>query len=156
MIPAYVNSAILLVISGLHVYWAMGGNGGLRVSVPEQNGGRAFQPGRVATLVVALLFGAMALFFLYKIGHLSGLDPFVPKWLSRYGLWVLAVVFGLRAIGDFRYVGFTKQVRSTRFAQLDTYLYSPLCLLMSLNTGLVIRQLTTTTLSGSTMFNLLP
>ena len=80
----------------------------------------------------------MALFFLYKIGRFPGVEPFVPAWLSRYGLWLLAGVFLLRAIGDFRYVGFTKKVRATRFAQLDTRFYSPLCLLMSTNTLLVI------------------
>ncbi len=71
-------------------------------------------------------------------------DRFVPKWLSRYELWILASVFLLRAIGDFCYVGFAKKVRSTRFAQLDTRFYSPLCLFMSINTLLVIHQLATT------------
>lgn len=142
-IPAYSNSALLFAISGVHIYWSLGGHWGRRVSVPEQNGMRAFQPGRVATLVVAMLFGAMALFFLYKVGQLRVFDRFVPTWLSRYGLWILAGVFLLRAIGDFRYVGFTKKVRSTRFAKLDTHFYSPLCLFMSLNTWLVINPLAT-------------
>ena len=33
-----------------------------------------------------------------------------------------AVVFLARAVGDFRYVGFFKRVRGTRFARLDTIL----------------------------------
>ena len=33
----------------------------------------------------------------------------------------------LRAIGDFRYVGFFNRVRDTGFARLDTLAYSPLC-----------------------------
>jgi hypothetical protein len=36
-------------------------------------------------------------------------------------------VFGLRAIGDFRYLGFFKRVTGTRFARADTLIYSPLC-----------------------------
>ena len=37
----------------------------------------------------------------------------------------------MRAIGDFRYVGFFKRVRGSRFARMDTTLYSPLCLALA-------------------------
>ena len=141
MIPVYLNSALLFLISGVHIYWGLGGNWGRQVAVPEREGMRTFQAGRVVTLVVAVLFGFMALFFLYQTGRLRLFDHFVPKWLNHYGLWVLTGVFLLRAIGDFRYIGFTKKVRSTRFAELDTRFYSPLCLFMSYNTVLVIDQL---------------
>ena len=33
--------------------------------------------------------------------------------------WLIAAVFALRAIGDFRYVSFFKRIRDTRFARLD-------------------------------------
>lgn len=138
MIPDYVNFALLLLISGIHIYWGVGGTWGLQVSVPEQNGTRAFQPGRLATLVVAVLFGGMAFFFLYKIGRLPVANSFVPAWVSHYGLWLLGGIFLLRVIGDFRYVGFTKKIRSTRFAILDTWVYSPLCLLLSVNTLFIV------------------
>ena len=138
ILPAYLNFVLLLLICAIHLYWGFGGKWGLDVSVPEQNGTRAFQPGRAATLVVAVLFGGMALFFLYKIGQLPVADAFVPGWLSQYGLWLLASVFLLRAIGDFRYVGFTKRVRSTRFAKLDTRFYSPLCLVLGVNSLLLL------------------
>lgn len=49
----------------------------------------------------------------------------------------LAVVLFLRAIGDFRLVGFFKQIRDTRFARLDTILYSPLCLVMAIGTAIL-------------------
>ena len=140
MIPAYINFVLLLLISGIHVYWGVGGNWGLHNSVPEQNGTPAFRPGRVATRVVALIFCCMAFFFLYKIGQLPVADPFVPGWVNRYGLWLLGSIFLLRAVGDFRYVGFTKKVCDTRFADLDTRFYSPLCVLLSLNTLLIICQ----------------
>jgi hypothetical protein len=41
-------------------------------------------------------------------------------------------VFVLRAIGEFRLVGFFKSVRGTPFAHWDTWLYSPLSLLIGL------------------------
>ena len=44
----------------------------------------------------------------------------------------MAMIFVLRTLGDFRYVGFTKRIRNTSFAEWDTKLYSPLCLLMAL------------------------
>ena len=45
-----------------------------------------------------------------------------------YGLWIIASVFILRAIGEFNYVGFLKKIKHTKFGQNDTKLYSPLCL----------------------------
>jgi protein-S-isoprenylcysteine O-methyltransferase Ste14 len=138
MVFAFTNFAILLVVSIIHIYWGLGGHWGLRESLPERNDIAAFQPGRVATLVVAVIFGGIALFYLYKAGQFSLVDSFIPNWLSNYGLWLLAAVFLLRAIGDFHYVGFTKRIRNSRFAELDTKFYSPLCLLLSANTLLLI------------------
>jgi len=45
--------------------------------------------------------------------------------------WVLAALFLIRAVGEFRYVGFFKSVRDTRFATWDSWLFSPLCLLIA-------------------------
>jgi hypothetical protein len=42
----------------------------------------------------------------------------------------VALAFGLRAVGDFRFVGFFKRVRGSVFARRDTWLYSPLCVLI--------------------------
>lgn len=138
LILAYINFVLLLLISGIHFYWVFGGIWGLHNAVPEQEGTRAFQPGRFITLVAAVLFGLMALYFLYKAGQFPAADPLVPSWVSQYGLWLLAGIFLLRAFGDFRYVGFSKKVRDTRFAELDTWFYSPLCLFLGVNTVLLI------------------
>lgn len=138
MLPAIVNFVILLIVSAIHFYWGLGGNWGLRVSVPELTTKKVMQPGQVLTLAVAVIFGMMGLFYLYKIGRFPIVNPIVPGWLSQYGLWLLAGVFLLRAIGDFRYVGFFKRIKNSRFAELDTKFYSPLCLLLSINTFLLI------------------
>lgn len=55
----------------------------------------------------------------------------VPNGLVRFGIWALALVLLLRAIGDFRYVGLSKRVRRTQFAVLDTRFFTPLCLVLS-------------------------
>jgi hypothetical protein len=40
----------------------------------------------------------------------------------------MGLVFLVRAVGEFKLVGFFKRVRGTSFARWDTWLFSPLCL----------------------------
>jgi hypothetical protein len=93
--------------------------------VPEVDGRRAFSPSRSATLAVAC-----ALFIAAALVAISGRlleDPF-PRSFVRVATIVLGVLLVARAIGDFRLLGFFKQKNRSRFARLDTLLYSPLCL----------------------------
>ena len=70
----------------------------------------------------------------------AGLLPSpVPSGLVRFAMYALATVFLLRAIGDFRLVGFSKRVRGSRFARLDTLVYSPLCLAIAAGVLVVAR-----------------
>jgi hypothetical protein len=55
-----------------------------------------------------------------------------PDWILKIGLWIIPIIFSLRAIGDFKYIGFFKQVKATEFARLDTVFYSPLCVMIAL------------------------
>ncbi len=43
----------------------------------------------------------------------------------------LAAIFVLRAVGDFHYVGFFKRVRGSVFARRDTWVFSPLCVVLA-------------------------
>lgn len=52
----------------------------------------------------------------------------IPLFVSKYGLGIIAAIFLIRAIGEFKYVGFFKKVKHTKFWQSDTRYYSPLCL----------------------------
>ena len=70
-----------------------------------------------------------------RLLHL-GIAPWILTWLS----FALAAGLLARAIGEFKYVGFFKQVRGSRFATLDTLVYSPVCLLLALGVALVARQ----------------
>jgi hypothetical protein len=56
--------------------------------------------------------------------------------LVQIAAWLIAAVFALRAIGDFRYIGFFKRIRDTRFARLDTLAYSPLCAVLAVLIGI--------------------
>lgn len=52
----------------------------------------------------------------------------IPNWITNYGYWIIPSIFILRAIGDFKYVGFFKKVRNTEFAKTDSKWFAPLCL----------------------------
>jgi Protein of unknown function (DUF3995) len=114
----------------LHAYWGLGGRWGFAAALPQTAAGaRVLNPGPIECLVVALgLFGFAAL-ALDQAGFLQ--LPLKAIW----GCWAmrsLVLIFGLRAVGDFHYVGFFKTVKGTLFAGLDTAYYSPLCLLLSI------------------------
>lgn len=125
------NTLILLAISGIHFFWAFGGRWGADAAIPtNKEGKRMLSPDIFATLVVAFGILAMALLHLEKVQVLS--LP-IPAWINAYGLKIIAGIFLLRAIGEFRYAGFFKKVKNTKFATLDTKYYSPLCLILSVN-----------------------
>ncbi len=127
---------ILGILSFFHSYWAAGGRFGIGSTVPTTGGKSLFKPSPFVTiLVAAALFAAM----LVVLGRLEIWGAFVPGWIFYSGTWVISLVFLLRAIGDFRYVGFFKSVTDTNFAHLDTILFSPLCLFMSLVAFLISR-----------------
>lgn len=121
--------AVFAGLAALHVFWALGGKAIGGAAVPEVNGAPAFVPSAAATLAVAAALTAAMLVVLAQ----SGLVPVpLPAVAVRAAAYVLGTVFLLRAIGEFRLVGFFKSVRGTQFATYDTYLYSPLCLLLGL------------------------
>jgi len=132
VIGATASIAILLTLSAVHAYWAAGGVAGKAAAVPERKGRPVFTPSATGTAVVAACLALAAVLIAMR----AGLFPasFLGS-VPRIATWALVVVFALRAIGDFRYVGFFKRVRGTRFARLDTMFYSPLCFLLALLTA---------------------
>lgn len=108
----------------LHLAWAFGWRWGLASALPEVSGRPALAPSRAATLTVAAALSAAGLLVL---AHAGALPSALPRTWTRILLNVGAGVFALRAVGDFRLVGFFKRVRGTRFATADTFLHSPLC-----------------------------
>lgn len=125
---AFVLASVLAFLSGLHIYWAFGGRWGWGTAIPQIDGRAAFSPSQFATVLVAFGLAVAALVPLVRTGALS--VP-APQWLSQWSAGLLALVFFVRAVGDFRLVGFFKRVRGTPFAIWDTRLFSPLCLLLA-------------------------
>jgi hypothetical protein len=129
LIGGTIAIAVLVVIAAIHVYWAAGGRLGHGAAVPERGGQPLFQPTPTATFAVAAALVIAAALIGARIGILAA--P-VPASVVRILVWLLVLVFAARAIGDFRHVGFFKRNTSSRFARLDTRLYSPLCALLAL------------------------
>lgn len=127
MIISGISVFLLFCIGVLHVFWAFGGKWGSRVVIPATSGSGelTFKPGIIITLIVAILLFNAALLLSIQ----GRLLPALPSssWV-QWGCWLCVFVFGLRAIGDFKYVGLFKRVKQTRFATYDTVLFTPLCL----------------------------
>ena len=115
-----------IALGMLHFHWAFGGKFGFSEAVPTmKNGKKVINPGRIDCAVVGI---GLTLFALYYFFRSELVGSRLPGWLLDYGGWIIPVIFLLRAIGEFRYIGFFKSVRDTPFGKQDTKLYSPLCL----------------------------
>ena len=130
---AIVNTVVFIILSFVHIYWAFGGKRYSDRVIPEKlSGEKEFIPGVFATIIVA--FGLL-LFALFTINSFS--LWFEPAY-SNYAFGFIAVVFCLRSMGDFKYVGFTKKVKGTLFAEYDTKFYSPLSLYLGCSSFLIL------------------
>ena len=130
---AIILFLIFLFISSIHFYWAFGGKWGGDAVLPtkDDNNTKVLNPTALPTLIVALGLLGFGVFILIMSGFIA-FDT--PQWLHKYGLWVIASIFMLRAIGDFNYVGFFKKITRTKFGRNDTKYFSPLCLIIGLLT----------------------
>lgn len=119
-----IYSVLLIImftaIALLHFYWAVGGRWRIEHAAPVNEQGKRFLNRCVPSLVVGtglLLFAAY--YFILPVGIFSIVG------------WIIPAIFLIRAIGDFRYIGFTKKVKISRFAELDTKFFSPRCLVIA-------------------------
>ncbi|MBN6732182.1 DUF3995 domain-containing protein [Burkholderia multivorans] len=130
MIAAYFSVPTLCAIALVHLYWACGGRRGKRAAIPEHDGVPLLHPSTAGTCTIAAALLAAACAVAARAGWV---------WPGRYpgasgiAIVVLALLFAVRAVGDFRYVGFFKRIRGSRFARMDTLYYSPLCAALALS-----------------------
>lgn len=134
--PLLLALAIIAFAAAFHLYWALGGRIGFRVSLPQRPDGTPLMAHRLpwwrpAAGAVALGLAALALLLLAHAGHLPLPLP-GPRGLARAALLATAAAFVARALVPNRYVGLFKSLRTTRWALYDTRLYSPLFLLLGL------------------------
>ena len=130
IIAVIINTIIFILLSLLHFYWAFGGVNWLHEVLPtSSNGLNKMNPGIAATLIVA--FGLLLL-SIVTAGNLGLFNRYLKRKYFSYGALLIAIIFFLRALGDFKFIGFFKTIKSTKFAINDTQIFSPLCLFVSL------------------------
>jgi cobalamin synthase len=125
---AIALTIVFAVLAIVHIYWSLGGIAGKAAAIPQVDGEPALKPSRLGTFGVAVLLSICAAVVL-SVDKLLVL-PVSPAIQTGFA-FLLALLLFARAIGDFRLVGFFKRVRDSRFADRDTWLYSPLCLALS-------------------------
>jgi len=114
------------------VYWWLRCMDGHPVLVPELDGRPVYTPRASECLDVAaalLLCGAIVA----ARGGMFAHSSMPPEWI-QLGTFAVGAALVVRAIGDFHVVGFFKRVRDSRFAELDSHLFSPASLLLGLAT----------------------
>jgi Protein of unknown function (DUF3995) len=121
-------AALALTVAGLlHLRWATGGSEAMLATVvpTAASGEPLFAPPWWASLGVGVaLLGAAAALVARTLGwSVPGLGAV---------LVLVTIVFALRAVGDGRHVGFSKQDHASTFARLDDRIYTPLSVLFSL------------------------
>ncbi len=116
-----------------HLYWGAGGRFLSDAVVPVRQTARGpekvFNPSSLAALIVAAYLSAIVA-LAYAVSWNT--EVTLTARTLRLLLGLAGGVFLLRAVGDFHYMGFFKRVRGTRFARWDTWLFSPLILLLGL------------------------
>lgn len=123
-----VVAVVFLMLGLWHFYMASGSLPGESGAVPSADGKPVFVPSKPSTIAVGMVLCLLAGLVAATSGAIpSALPKTALKWLS------FALAFGLlaRAVGEFKYVGFFKKVRGSRFATIDTLFYSPLCLALA-------------------------
>jgi hypothetical protein len=136
MVLSILLSSIFIALGIIHFNWVIGGKFGLEASLPtRQSGERVLNSGKIDSAFVGLGLSAFGFFYLFTSGLI---DYKLPDWIVSYGGWIIPIIFLLRGIGEFKYVGVFKTVRNTQFGKLDTKLFSPLCLAMGIM-GVIIQ-----------------
>ncbi len=134
---AFALCAVFVALALWHFYMALAPSSGKGGAVPVEGGKPLFVPSTRATLavgVVLLMFAALV------AATAGGLSLPLPRGLLVGLSYALAAGLAARAVGEFRYVGFFKRVRGSRFARLDTFVYSPLCLVLAAGVATVAWQ----------------
>ncbi len=129
--PILFNLNVFILLTFLHVYWLMGGKTGAELAFHQiaRHIHKPEIPSKQSLLIRALLLGGIALFSFLQISSFSEiLKADTITWGNR----TIAFLFGLRALGFFNYVGLTKTYTKGKFAQIDYYIYSPICVILAI------------------------
>lgn len=122
---AIMLSVVLIFLAILHFYWSIFGIKDPAAVLPTNVENNIIKsPGKLGAIIVGVMLLGFAFVFINKV-----LNYVSHPWLDYLSLGI-GIVFLIRALGDFKYVGFFKTAKNSKFSALDTRYYSPLCLLM--------------------------
>lgn len=125
-----ILTIIFISISLIHFLWGSGFNWGIENTLPtDEDGKRILNPRKMDCFIMGFGLLAMASFYFLM---LSMFEINLKHWIFSIGQWVIPSIFIVRAIGDFKYVGFSKRIKSTNFSKWDSKLYTPLCLFIGI------------------------
>ena len=129
IIASILLDIIFVTIAVLHFYWGLGGRWAFDKAVPtNERGERVLKTSSESCFVVG---SGLLLFASYYLMHVINIELPLPVIIQNSIGWIIPSIFLLRAIGEFKYVGFTKKIKDTTFGKLDTAYYAPLCLLIA-------------------------
>ncbi len=118
---------VFMFLGGLHFYWVFFGIKNPTAVLPtDVSGNLLMKPGKAGTVFVGVTL------FLFAVIYLNKMVAYLALNGSTYISLAIGSIFLLRTIGDFKYLGFFKKLKSTRFAKMDGKYYSPLALVVSI------------------------
>ena len=113
MILSILLSILLIGLGLIHFNWVVGGNFGFSESLPtKESGERVLNPKKIDSAIVGIGLTAFGFLYLLKSGVIEFI---IPGWIMAYGSWIIPIIFLLRAIGEFKYVGFFKKIKKNSF-----------------------------------------
>ncbi|MEM7298065.1 MAG: DUF3995 domain-containing protein [Bacteroidota bacterium] len=126
MMVSLVLVISFLSLSLLHFAWALGVKWGFESVLPtDLEGNRVLNPKMKDSLIVGIGLGLFSVFYYLDYAAITIIPhPFLENAIY----WLIPTIFLFRSIGDFKYVGFFKKIKTTRFGKSDTRYFAPLCL----------------------------
>lgn len=126
-----ISCSIIGFLAGIHFYWAIGGKWDFASVLPtKESGDLVLKPKTMDSVIVG--FGLVLVACFYALKSNLFVLFFLSNQFLTYGVCFFAIIFFIRALGDFKYVGFGKKIKNTNFAKNDTLLFSPLCFMLSI------------------------
>lgn len=124
-ISSLLVATIFACLSLLHFSWVLGSSWGFESSLPtDQEGKKVLNPRKTDSFAVGVGLGLFSAFYgLYFLEISLGISDMLMSIIR----WIIPIVFLMRTIGDFKYVGLFKKVKGTSFANQDSLYFVPLC-----------------------------
>jgi len=119
---------VVSILSFIHFYWAFGGKFEIDKIIPRYYDSPLPRQNNLNIFIIAsiLLFTCLFIYGL-EFSEIKISDHFIIGTL-----WLLCVIFALRAIGEFSLMGLFKKIKYSSFGKYDTLYYTPISLFLAI------------------------